>query len=76
MSAARRPAVVPELERVTITAAAAAGLKQRYIVRQAAEHDLTTYLRAVTDALDIDPTRVQGFDDDTGELLLAPEEES
>ncbi len=56
--------------------AAAAALAARYRARAEAEQRLSDFLTGIVLALDIDPTRVTGFDDATGELLLTAEAEA
>lgn len=62
--------------KVRIPDAARAELAARYRVRHEAELNLASYLRGLVDALEIPPASLEGFDDVTGELLLAdpPEE--
>jgi len=48
-----------------------AELLTRYRTRAEAETWLVQYLRGVVDMLGIPPEAVEGFDDTTGELLLA-----
>ncbi|MEO6666170.1 MAG: hypothetical protein ABIO65_05275, partial [Nitrospiria bacterium] len=43
----------------------------RYRARLDAEREVVAYLRGIVDALDIAPDTVEGFDDETGELLIA-----
>lgn len=62
----------PTYERMPIPDAAAAELRVRYQARQRAEERLVDYLAGLVAALDIDPDRLSGFDDATGELLITP----
>jgi len=66
------------MTRFVLVPAAAAGLAARYRARQEAERELVTYLAGILDACGVPPERLEGFDDTTGELLLAdppPEED-
>lgn len=54
-----------------IPPAAAAALAARYRARAEAEQRLSDLLTGIVLALDLDPNKVTGFDDETGELLLS-----
>ena len=58
-------------DRVPIPPAAAAELKARYQARAEAEQRLSDYLLAVAHMAAVDPASVRGFNDETGELLIA-----
>lgn len=60
--------------RVSIPDAARIELAARYRVRHEAEIALASYLRGLVDALSLYPASLEGFDDVTGELLLADDE--
>ena len=57
--------------RTPIPQPAIRGLTDRYRARAAAEAELVAYLAGLADALDIPRERIEGFDDTTGELILA-----
>jgi len=57
--------------RWVVPQSAAKGLVARYQARAAAEAELVAYLAGLADALDIARERIEGFDDTTGELILA-----
>lgn len=59
--------------RVKLAENAQAELFARYSTRAEAELNLAIYLRGIIDALGIPAAAVTGFDDVTGELLLAEE---
>jgi hypothetical protein len=72
-SAAELDRITAPPERLAIPAEAAAGLAARYRARQVAETSLIDFLSGIVLGLGLDMTRVQGFDDETCELLLEPE---
>jgi len=49
-------------------------LRRRYIAKERADAALTDYLLGILHARGIPPTRWVGFDDETGEIMLTPEE--
>ena len=55
---------------------AQAELRTLYQLRAAAETNLVLYLSGILDALGVDRDRFLAFDDETGELLLRPEEDA
>jgi hypothetical protein len=65
---------VSEPVRLPVSAAATAELRERFAARQAAERALAEYMAAVLDTLGVDRERYLAFDDETGEVILAPED--
>lgn len=59
-------------ERLHIAPAAGIELAARFRAVQVAEQRLSDYTMGLSMALGIEMTRIRGFDDATGELLLAP----
>lgn len=59
------------MTRVLLSDAARADLLARYKTRAEAETQLAVYLKGIVDALGIPAESVEGFDDSTGELVLA-----
>jgi len=57
--------------RIKLAERARKELAARYRARLDAEREVVAYLRGIVDALDIPPDSIEGFDDETGELLIA-----